>query len=91
MDIMELGETAKGIIKAGSKQVRVKRAGMYQFQTFTIKRIKHGNESFVELFLDKVLDMSELIRLANELGLPVESQNGRAFPPGTGAKDFVGL
>lgn len=88
---MELSETAKKIIKDGSIELKLKRAGMFQFQTFTIKRVKHGKESFVELFLDKVIDISELHRLSNELGLPIEVQNGRAFPEGKGASDFIGL
>jgi hypothetical protein len=88
---MELSETAKRIINDGSIQVKLKRAGMFQNQTFMIKRIKHGRESFVELFLDKVIDISELHRLSNELGLPIEVQNGRAFPEGKGAGDFIGL
>jgi hypothetical protein len=70
---------------------RVKRSGMIQSMTLTVKRVKLGDETFVELFVDRLIDMSELIRVANELGLPVEAQNGRAFPNGTGAKDFVNL
>ncbi len=88
---MELSEGAKGIIKAGRVQARVKRAGMLQFQVFVVKRVKVGSEEFVELYLNKVIDMSEITRLANELGLPVETENGRAFPNGKGAKDFVGF
>ncbi len=88
---MELSENAKRIIKDGRTMARVKRSGMFQSLTLTIKRVKIGNETFVELFVDRLIDMSELIRVANELGLPVEAQNGRAFPNGTGSKDFVGL
>jgi hypothetical protein len=84
-----LSEQAKAIIKEGSVRVRVKRAGMLQFQIFTVKRVKAGQDEFVELWLDRVIDMSELERLANELGLPIETQNGRAFPEGKGAKDFI--
>ena len=88
---LELSENAKGIIKAGRTMVRVKRSGMIQSMTFTIKRMKLGDDTFVELHSERLIDMSELIRVANETGLPVEAQNGRAFPNGTGAKDFVGL
>ncbi len=88
---MELSETAKKIINEGSIKVRLKRAGMWQFQIFAIKRVALGKEQYVELYLDRVIDMSELERLTNELGLPIEVQNGKAFPNGTGAKDFVGL
>ena len=91
MYFIELSETARKIISDGSVELKLKRAGMFQFQTFTVKRVKHGRDSFVELFLDKVIDMSELKRLSNELGLPIEVQNGRAFPDGRGASDFIGL
>ena len=70
---------------------RLKRAGMLQFQIFVVRRVKMGNKSFVELFLDRMIDISELIRIADEFGLPAEAENGRAFPKGTGAKDFVDL
>lgn len=77
------------ILNEGSIRIRVKRAGMLQFQVFKIKRVKLGNGEFVELYLDKVLDMPEIKRVAEETGLPVEASNGRAFPEGKGAKDFV--
>ncbi len=89
--VMNLDDTAKKIIRDGRTMARVKRSGMIQSMTLMIKRVKLGDETFVELFIDRLIDMSELIRVANELGLPVEAQNGRAFPNGTGAKDFVGL
>jgi hypothetical protein len=86
---MELSESAKRIVSEGSVRVRLRRAGMLQFQIFKIRKVKLGSDEFTELFLDRVIDMSELIRVAEELGLPVEAQNGRAFPKGTGAKDFL--
>lgn len=88
---MELSETARKILNDGSIKVRVKRSGMLQQMTFVVKRIPLGKDSFIELFLDRVIDISELQRLANELGLPVETQNGKAFPNGKGAKDFLNL
>ncbi len=84
-----LSASAKKILKDGEIRVRVKRAGMYQFQVFKVKMIDLGEEKFAELYLDRVLDMPELKRVAEETGLPVEAQNGRAFPEGKGAKDFV--
>ena len=86
-----VSEKVAQIIKTGSITVRVRRSGMYQRQTFKIKKIEIGKDYFVELHLPKVLDMSELQRLANELELPVEAENGRAFPEGRGAKDFLNL
>ena len=84
-------EKAKEIIRSGSVSIRIKRAGMLQFQTFKVKRIALGKETFVELYLPKIVDVSELHRIANELDLPVEAENGRAFPEGKGAKDFTNL
>ncbi|MGC8571933.1 MAG: hypothetical protein ACP5RI_02830 [Candidatus Micrarchaeia archaeon] len=77
------------ILKDKKIKIRVNRSGIYQLQTFSVKYVEFGNEQFVELFLDKVLDVKELQRVADEVGLPVESQSGRAFPKGKGAKDFL--
>ncbi len=88
---MELSENAKRILQAGKANIRVRRSGMYQVMPFVVKRIRAGQEEFVELFLDRIVDMPEIIRVANETGLPVEAQNGRAFPDGKSAKDFIGF
>ncbi|MEM3227842.1 MAG: hypothetical protein QXK65_02760 [Candidatus Micrarchaeaceae archaeon] len=86
-----ISEYARKALQDGSIRIKIKRFGMLQFQVFKVKRIKLGNTDFPELFLDRVIDMSELLRIANEIGLPVEAENGRAFPSGTAAKDFIGL
>ncbi len=88
---MEISETARNVLANGSIKVRVKRSGMLQQMTFTIRKVPLGKDYSVELFLDRVIDISELQRIANEIGLPVETQNGKAFPTGTGAKDFLNL
>jgi hypothetical protein len=84
-----LSETARKIVAEGSIRVKVKRAGMLQFQTLVIRRVPLGNGNFVELFLDKVMDLKEVMKLSESTGLPVETENGRVFPEGTGAKDFM--
>jgi hypothetical protein len=87
-----LSGAARKIIADGSVRMRVKRSGMLQFQVFRIKRVQAGKDDyFVELFLDRLIDMSELQRVANDTGLPVEAENGRAFPTGMGATDFLNL
>jgi hypothetical protein len=86
-----LSGKAEEILKSGSVSVRVKRAGMLQSQTLKVRRVEVCGERFVELYIGKILEMSELHRLADELGLPVEAENGRSFPEGKGAKDFIGL
>ena len=84
-----LSESAKSIIAAGSTKARVKRSGMLQVMTFTIKYIPLGSGRFVELYTYRVIEISEVQRVADELGLPVEADNKRAFPSGKGAKDFL--
>lgn len=86
-----LDDTAMGIIKNGSVKVRVRRSGMLQVLTFNIKKISIGKDYFVELHVGRVLVFSELQRVANETHLPVEAENGRAFPEGKGAKDFLNV
>lgn len=86
-----ISENAKRIIAQGSIKVRVKRSGMLQQMTFNVKKVSLGSDTFTELFLDRLIDMSELVRLANEIGLPIEAQNGRAFPEGKGSKDFLNI
>jgi hypothetical protein len=88
----QINEKARGIISAGGIKVKVRRAGMLQFQEFKVKRVGIGKgTAFLELWLDNVVDLSELLRLSNEFGLPFEAHNGRVFPNGLGAKDFIGL
>lgn len=86
-----IDDKVKKILQDGTVKIRVWRTGMLQLQTFTVKRVKIGQSEFVELFLPKILDRSELQKVANEVGLPVEAENGRAMPEGKGEKDFIGL
>ncbi|MDE1822729.1 MAG: hypothetical protein KGI00_03380 [Candidatus Micrarchaeota archaeon] len=88
---MELSDSAKSALVSGSVKIRLRRDGMFQQLTFAVKKIKMGNLEYSELFTDRIIDVSELSRIANEVGLPVEAKNGRAFPSGTSAKDFQGL
>ena len=84
-----LDEVARSIVEEGGIRLRVKRTGMLQFLVFKIRKIQIGKDYYVELFVDRILDMSELQRVANDTHLPVEAENGRAFPEGKGAKDFL--
>ena len=86
-----IDEKALRTRKDGSVKVRVKRSGMYQVITLRFKHIPMGKDYYVELFFDRVLEMPELKRVANEMMLPVEAENGRAFPEGKGAGDFLNL
>ena len=88
---MELSYDAQNILKKGSVKIRVVRSGMFQQMTFKVKRVILGNVTYAELYIDRMIDVSELSRIANEVGLPVESQNGKAFPKSTSAADFQNL
>lgn len=88
---MELSQKAKEIVARGAIKIRVVRNGMFQQLTFTVKKVKHGNIEYVELATERQIDISELAKIAEDVGLPVESQNGKAFPKGTSAVDFAGL
>lgn len=86
-----LTEKSKEIIQMGSVKIRVLRSGMFQQMTFKTKKVKSGNIEYTELFIDRMIDTSELIRIVKEIGLPVEAHNGRAFPENSSASDFQGL
>ncbi|MCL4372330.1 hypothetical protein M1373_03365 [Candidatus Marsarchaeota archaeon] len=86
-----LSSKAAMVISKGSVKIRVKRAGMLQMITFSVKRVEIGGAKFVELYSSRHIELDELARIANDVGLPVEAEDKRAFPKGTGAKDFIGL
>ncbi len=86
---MQLSDRAKEILVAGSAKIRVRRSGMYQRITFTVKTAKLGSIEYNELFTNRLIEMPDLMRIAEETGLPVECPSGRAFPKGTGAADFT--
>lgn len=85
---MKISEKAKEILRQGSIKLRVSRSGIYQQITFTTKSVSTGNINFIELHTDRTIELSELAKIAEESGLPVEAPNGRAFPKGKGATDF---
>jgi hypothetical protein len=70
---------------------QILRIGMFQQLTFRIRKVKEGNIEYTELFTDRMIDTHEILRIAREVGLPVEAQNGKAFPEGTSASDFQNL
>jgi hypothetical protein len=86
-----LPKISKVALKAGKVDIRVTRSGTLQFQEFVVKRLPLPIGQYAVLFVDKFIDMSELLRLAEEYQLPVSAKNGTAFPKGKTSKDFVGL
>ena len=79
------------VLKKGEIDVRVKRSGMFQVLTFKIIRKETPLGKVPYLSLDRFLDLSELLRIAEEYQLPVESPSGKVFPRGKKETDFVGL
>lgn len=86
-----LSGSAQNILKNGSVKIRVVRSGMFQQMTFTVRKVALGNIVYTELHIDRIIELSELTRISNDIGLPVEAQNGKAFPKGTSASDFQNL
>lgn len=79
------------IIAKGKIDIRVKRSGVIQFQEFIVKKGMSPAGEYPYLFIDKFVDLSALVRVAEEYGLPVTAKNGRVFPRGKMAKDFAHL
>ena len=79
------------ILKKGKVDIKVRRAGVIQFQEFIVRRGMSPAGEYPYLFIDKFVDLSELIRIAEEYQLPVVAKNGSVFPKGKMAKDFAGL
>ncbi|MDD5317673.1 MAG: hypothetical protein PHF51_02965 [Candidatus ainarchaeum sp.] len=79
------------ILAKGKAEIRVKRAGVVQFQDFLVKKKAGPEGEYPYLFIDKFVDLSELIRVAEEYGLPVTAKNGSVFPKGKSSKDFAHL
>jgi len=84
------GKQREALLK-GEAVVRVKRSGMYQLLTFKVVRKATPVGVVPYLSLDRMLDLSELVRVAEEYRLPVESPAGRVFPRGKKETDFLGL
>lgn len=83
--------TIQGILKAGKIEIRVLRSGMWQRIVFEVKRINTPMGEYPLLSTDRQIDFREIVRVAQETGLPVQTPSGTSFPKGKGAKDFVGL
>ena len=79
------------ILKTGSTKIVVTRAGVRQLLTFTIVREQTPMGAVPYLCSKKEMGLPELVRLANELCLPVRSKSMTVFPEKKAAHDFVGL
>jgi hypothetical protein len=83
--------SAKEIVARGKVELRVRRAGVIQRQEFVVKKGMSPVGEYPYLFLDKFIDLSELIRVSEECGLPATAKNGSVFPRGKTSSDFAHL
>ena len=81
----------KEALSKGEVIVQVKRNGIFQKLPFKLVRRKTNDGEVPYLFLDRFLDVSELVRVAEEYQLPVESPVGKIYPKGKKEMDFLGL
>jgi hypothetical protein len=89
---MEADEpTLEQILKAGQAELRVHRKGMFQRILFTIKKIHEPYGVYPMLSTDRMVDLKEAVRIAEELQIPVEVPHSKVYPRGKAGSDFVHL
>ena len=89
---MEEGEpTLEQILKQGSAELRIHRKGMFQRILFTIKKVHEPYGDYPMLFTDRIVDLKEAVRIAEELQVPVEIPHSKIYPRGKAGSDFVHL
>ncbi len=79
------------IVKKGSAEAEVKITGMLQIHKFLVAKEKTAFGEIPVLNPEKkvTLPLTEAIKVANQLDLPVRSASGLVFPAGKFAKDFI--
>lgn len=79
------------IVKKGSVEAEVRIAGMLQLHKFMATKEKTAFGEIPVLVPEKkvILPLTEAIKVANKLDLPVRSSVGLVFPTGKFAKDFA--
>jgi hypothetical protein len=79
------------IVKKGSAEAEVRIAGMLQIHKFAVTKEKTAFGEIPVLVPEKkvTLPLTEAIKVANGLDLPVRSSAGLVFPYGKFAKDFA--
>jgi predicted TIM-barrel fold metal-dependent hydrolase len=88
---MIVNEKQKEALAAQEISIRVKRTGIIQVLPFKVLRRETSLGKVPYLVLDRFLDLSELMRVAEEYQLPVQSPVGKVFPRGKKETDFLGL
>ncbi len=78
----------KKILKSGFAELQVKASGMLQKHKFTLKKESSAFGEYYLLEIEVPIGISELMRIANEVDLPVRAPTGFFFPKGKSPKDF---
>jgi len=71
--------------------ISVTRAGVKQKVTFEVTREKTLSGEALMLKVDKIIEMSELLKLVEIYKIPVKSLNALVLPQGKMLKDFVNI
>jgi len=81
----------KELLEKGEILIEIKKTGIKQRLTFKIVREQTTGGKIPFLVTEKFVDLQELIKIVEKYQLPIKSKNGRIFPKGTMAKDFIDL
>jgi len=84
-------EKVKEALEKGEAEIRVKRAGVYQTLLFKVVREETPLGTVPYLTADRFVDLPELVRIAEEYGMPVRAKNGKVLPRGKREMDFANL
>jgi hypothetical protein len=84
-----VGISSQEIIKRGYVDVHVRVAGIRQIHRLIVRREHTAFGEIPCLTTNVNIATAELLRIADELGLPVKSQSTLVFPKGKGPNDFV--
>ena len=78
----------KKILKHGFAEIQVRASGMLQKHKFSLKKEKSAFGDYYLLEIDQPIGVAELMRVANEVDLPIRAPTGFFFPNGKTPKDF---
>ncbi|MBD3398183.1 hypothetical protein GF412_03255 [Candidatus Micrarchaeota archaeon] len=79
----------KKVIKQGYAEIKVKVSGMIQKHKFELKKEGSAFGDYYLLETDQPIIIVELMRVANEIDLPIRAPTGFFFPQGKTPKDFL--
>ncbi|MCC7552246.1 hypothetical protein KO317_01100 [Candidatus Micrarchaeota archaeon] len=79
------------ILKTEEICIEIMKTGIKQRITFRIIRENTPIGKIPFLTTEKFIDLQELIKISEKYQLPLKAKNGKIFPKGKMAKDFIGL